>query len=110
MDVQQQTKPTTSPRTRRTALRPDLTPWLSPDVPRGYNTVLGYLAKTNPEALALIPDVVEDTKRDGLSLTSAAAHAGKRIYRVAAPPVVRERGFATVNAYPVALLRQRLGD
>lgn len=88
---------------------PDLTPWASPDVPRGYNTVLGYLAATNPEALALIEDPVEDTRRDGWGLTSAAAFAGRRIHRVEAPPVVRERGFPTVNAYPVALLRERFG-
>jgi hypothetical protein len=78
--------------------------------PPGYDTVLGYLVKRNPEALELIEDPAEDTKRDGFKLCHMAGQRGCRVVKVAAPPILQERGITEVNAYPISLLRLRLGD
>jgi hypothetical protein len=104
-----------------------LSHYMSPVPSRGWDTVLGYLAKNNPEALAIHYDHAEDTQRDGFWLTHkmkqkvaargiryrvwSCAAGGPRTtpLKVPAPAVLRERGIETVNAYPVCLLRERLG-
>lgn len=83
--------------------------YLSPNIPAGYDTVLGYLVKHNPEALALIQDPAVDTQRDGFWLTRRTRLYGKEPAKVTAPTVLRSQGIETVNAYPVELLELRLG-
>ena len=82
--------------------------FLSP-VPAGYDTVLGYLAKNDPQTLSLIEDVCEGTRRDGFWLANRAA--GQQI-SVPAPKALRDchKGIQYVNAYPLWLLARRLGQ
>ena len=82
--------------------------WISPDVPVGYNTIVGYLAENHPEVLDLMPCVVSGTIHDGYWLTHQANRAGLPVAKVAAPVPFREAGIDQINAYPVALLAKRL--
>ncbi|MER9605386.1 hypothetical protein [Mesorhizobium sp. M0243] len=84
-------------------------PYASPDVPAGYDTVLSYFAKTNPEALDLMGDPIADTQRDGFWLKHQASRRDIQIISVEAPAPLKEIGIETVNAYPLELLRERLG-
>jgi hypothetical protein len=76
-------------------------------LPEGYDTVLGYLAKTNPEALALMdwrdPDA---TLRDGWWLAHRCKHD---VRYVPAPDALRRLGIMRVRCYPVELLKLRFG-
>ncbi|MER8418759.1 hypothetical protein [Mesorhizobium sp. M1329] len=85
-------------------------PYTSPEVPAGYDTVLNYLARTNPEALDLMGDPVADTQRDGFWLKHQASRRDLQITSVEAPAPLKEVGIEMVNAYPIELLRERLGD
>jgi hypothetical protein len=82
---------------------------VSPDVPEGYDTVLGYLAKQHPEVLETFDySDPQATVRDGWFL---ARLAGKRLHAlliyVTAPPVLQARGIDSVRAYPINLLARR---
>lgn len=85
-------------------------PYASPGLPEGFNTVLGYLAEVNPEALDLMGDPVADTQRDGYWLKHQASRRDIQIVSVEAPAPLKDVGIETVNAYPIELLRKRLGD
>ncbi|PBB68123.1 hypothetical protein CK228_13515 [Mesorhizobium sp. WSM4312] len=85
-------------------------PYASPDLPVGFNTVLGYLAEVNPEALDLMGDPIADTQRDGYWLTHQASRRDIQIISVEAPAPLKAVGIEMVNAYPVELLRKRLGE
>lgn len=80
------------------------------DVPPGFDTVLGYLAKYHPDVLATF-DYAEPaaTQRDGFWLSHRTRERGLPPFTVEAPPVLREQGIMNVRAYPVALLAQRWG-
>jgi hypothetical protein len=87
-----------------------LADFMSGHLPQGYDTVMGYLARTNPESVALLPDFVDDTQRDGWWLVHRSRRRGVRVIKVQAPLVLRERGIEVVNAYSVDLLRERFDD
>lgn len=78
---------------------------LSPNVPEGFETVLGYLARNRPDLLDLgdwrDPGV---TALDGYWLTHRSQ---AQSCWVTAPPALEARGIRNVRAYPVALLAQR---
>lgn len=80
--------------------------YLSP-CPHGYETILGYLAKSDPELLAYLVERPEDTQRDGFKLTHWCRVEGLRVHKVEASPWLRRQGILTVNAYPVELLQRR---
>jgi hypothetical protein len=83
---------------------------VSPDVPEGYDTVLGYLAKHHPEALDLFDySVPEATQRDGYWLAHRVKERGLEPVHVAAPPILAAQGIFQVRAYPVDLLQRRWG-
>lgn len=83
-------------------------PWGSPDVPIGYNTVIGYLAETHPEMIDLMDDPISGTARDGYWLTHRASHRDLTVHKVVAPAPFKEMGIDLLNAYPVELLAERL--
>ncbi|MER8385279.1 hypothetical protein NKH14_07105 [Mesorhizobium sp. M1380] len=85
-------------------------PYSSQDVPAGYDTVLSYFARTNPEALDLMGDPIADTQRDGFWLTHQASRRDIQVISVEAPAPLKEIGIEKVNAYPLELLRERLGE
>lgn len=87
---------------------------ITPDVPQGYDTVLGYLAKYHPDVLDHVdyydPTV---TQRDGWKLshqvaTRALGGNWDCVY-VDAPPCLRLSNIERVRAYPVELLAKRWG-
>lgn len=84
-------------------------PYASPDVPEGWNTVLGYLAETNPEALALMDKDAEATLRDGYWLAARCKRLGIKPIKVTASTILLQQGVWQVNAYPLWLLTERLG-
>lgn len=79
----------------------------SPGLPRGYDTVLGYLAKYDPCTLALIDGEAEATQRDGWWLRHRCREAGLEVVKVAAPLFLKDQGVSQVNAYPEHLLAKR---
>ncbi|MEY9719252.1 hypothetical protein ABIA22_001742 [Sinorhizobium fredii] len=83
-------------------------PWMSPDVPKGYNTVVGFLAETHPEVLDLMDDPVSGTARDGYWLTHRANRTGRTVHKVDAPAPFKDMGIDELNAYPLDLLAERL--
>jgi hypothetical protein len=92
---------------------PGMSPgWLkrfTSECPEGWNTVLGYLASTNPEALFLMDPDAEATKRDGYWLINQCKKLGIEPVKVRAPAHLIEQGIFEVNAYPEWLLARRLG-
>lgn len=91
-----------------TSMTPSVDPYRSP-CPTGWDTVIGYLAETNPEALLLMDEDAEATLRDGYWLTNRCRRMGVNPIKVPAPGVLVKQGVFVVNAYPVELLKQRLG-
>jgi hypothetical protein len=76
-------------------------------VPRGYNTVLGYLATRAPHLLAFMDEDAEATLRDGYWLKRQAEREGHRVVKVPAPAHLVRQGIFEVNAYPEFLLDRR---
>lgn len=79
------------------------------EVPEGFDTVLGYLARNNPEALFLMGPDAEATARDGFWLTHRCKQRGIKPVKVEACAHLIEQGIFVVNAYPISLLEERLG-
>lgn len=75
--------------------------------PEGYDTILGYLAKHNPEALELIDKDPDATQRDGFWCMHRSRERGITVQKVAAPKFLAKFGIDEVNAYPIELLEER---
>lgn len=84
--------------------------YLSPDCPEGYETVVGYLARFNPWAIRCGLADPEATQRDGFWLKHRSSERGIAVVKVKAPAAFAADGIEHVNAYPVSLLQERLGD
>lgn len=84
-------------------------PYISPNVPKGYNTVLGYIEEGNPG----FPDEMfklnaSSFQRDERKMRAVASRRKIPICRVTAPIALQEQGVETVIAYPVNLIREVL--
>ena len=78
------------------------------DVPEGYDTVLGYLAKHHPDILDLIDRTDPDaTARDGWWLSHRCKDSVQQY--VLAPECLRAAGIKRVRLWPIALMAQRWG-
>lgn len=77
----------------------------------GFDTVLSYLAKTNPEVLDLMPNPVHDTIRDGMIIAAKARARRLPVVKVAACEHMKRRfpKARYVNAYPTHLLVEYFG-
>ena len=96
----QKPKPKFLPRDERMTL------YGSPDTPAGYDTVLGFLARSRDDRLSADP---ASTQHDGFWLASQCAKRGIQTVKVIAPHVLKEYNIFYVNSYPVALLKERFG-
>lgn len=77
--------------------------------PEGYDTVLGYTFRNNPEALDLMDPSPQSTVDDGFWLTHECRRRGVTPIKVTAPMVLQREGIIEVNAYPLHILARRLG-
>ena len=77
----------------------------------GFETVLSYLAKSNPEALDLMPNPVHETIKEGKIIASWARGRGLPIIKIEACQHMRKRfpKAEYVNAYPTHLLVEYFG-
>ncbi|RVP49997.1 hypothetical protein [Sinorhizobium medicae] len=85
-----------------------VSPWESPNVPAGYDTVVSFFSKYRPSAFDLLDDPIVGTLHDGFWLTHQCNKRRLKITRVEAPEALREAGIAEVNAYPLSLLAERM--
>jgi len=83
-------------------------PYASPDVPKGYDTVLGYFSKNMPSAFEMMDDPITGTLRDGHWLTHQAHRRDIPVHKVRAPEALQEIGIGEINAYPKWLLAERI--
>ncbi len=84
--------------------------FLSP-CPEGYDTILGYLAKHFPAQCSDMERPAAETVKDGKWLTAKARQYPARVIIVVpAPWVLEDIGVREVNAYPVDMLRDHLGE
>ncbi len=81
----------------------------SPDLPGGYDTVLGFVAR-HPDLSHLLTDNPHDTARDGVWCARVCAQRGLMTCKVPAPHVLRDRGINVVNAYPVGIIAERFDN
>jgi hypothetical protein len=77
------------------------------ECPKGYQTVLGFLATRRPHLLAFMDEDAEATLRDGYWLKRVATREGHPVVKVQAPPHLVRQGVFEVNAYPEILLYRR---
>jgi len=77
----------------------------------GFETVLSYLAKSNPEALDLMTNPVHETIADGMRVAAIARGRGLPIIKIEACQHIRKRfpKAEYVNAYPTHLLVEYFG-
>lgn len=81
---------------------------ITPNVPEGYDTILGYLAKHHADVLdQLTYSDPRVTVRDGYKLAHLARKANVPVIYVPAPECLSSQGFKTVRAYPLEILEQR---
>ncbi|MDX0455469.1 hypothetical protein GOC72_18615 [Sinorhizobium medicae] len=85
-----------------------LSPWQSPDVPTGFDTVIHFFATYRPTAFEMLDNPIADTKSDGFWCKHQAVRRGLTVLKVAAPEAFEEMGIAHVNAYPISLLAERM--
>jgi hypothetical protein len=78
-----------------------------PDVPEGYDTVLGHLARHHPDVLDQLDySDPEGTVRDGWKLAHLCTRANRAVIYVAAPACLQSHGIKKVRAYPISILEQ----
>lgn len=82
----------------------------SPDVPFGYDTIVGWVAKNRPEIIETMGTAAWLHSRDGLWLANQARKRGLKVHKVGAPPVLLDQGIEEVNAYPVELIAERFDE
>lgn len=81
------------------------------DIPvEGYDTVLGYLAKNQSEALEIMGEPVWNTRQDDFWLLARCHAHGLEPLEVDAPEAMRVFGYPKAYAYPIDLLEKRLED
>jgi hypothetical protein len=83
--------------------------YTSPNLPEGYDTVLGYLSRERPEIVDLMSDPIGDTLKDSFTLKADCVKDDATVETVDAPPALRERGIMQINAYPLEYLATRFG-
>lgn len=89
--------------------QPDYLALYKTPTPLGYDTILGFLAREQPEVLDLMSEPISDTVRDGFAMRNISKRAGVFAVKVAAPPGLIAAGITEVNAYSLELLRGRFG-
>lgn len=80
-------------------------PWQSPDVPRGFSTVVGRMAERDLlDGGSLIVPTAFSTQRDGFWCKNRS----HTFVKVEAPQKLRDMGIRTINAYPTHVVDDRI--
>src|SRR5690606_28289859 len=77
----------------------------SPNCPEGWDTFMGYLAKTEPLVAALMDRTADACEGDDQRMVEACRAAGVEPVMVLAPAWLVREGVFEAAAYPVDLLR-----
>ncbi|UWF59827.1 hypothetical protein [Brucella sp. 2716] len=83
-------------------------PYSSPNVPAGYQTVLGYMDEVNRPFLSGMKNPRNAFAADEVWLQEQANARGIPLPRVTAPACLQVHGVSESWAYPEDLLRERL--
>lgn len=85
--------------------------YISKRLPKGYDTILGYIAKNFPDRITTLGEeaMVASTLRDGFWCKHECRRRGLTPIKVIAPRAANEDGIEEVNAYPVEVLQARFG-
>jgi len=81
--------------------------YLSPYVPLGYDSVLGWLVKNDPLALSMLDETPDATVADGWWCCHRTKRLGMKPVKVPAPAFLVRMGIFQVNTYPVEVLAER---
>lgn len=80
-------------------------PWQSPDVPFGFQTVVGRMAERGLlDGGSLIVPTATSTQRDGFWCKARS----QSYCKVEAPQKLRDMGIREVNAYPISVVDDRI--
>ncbi len=82
-------------------------PYSSPDVPEGYQTVLGYMHEVNPDIFE-IADGRTAWAKDEAWIEKTAQARNLPVAQVEACGFLKGHGVAISKAYPRSLIRERL--
>lgn len=76
-----------------------------------YDTILGFLSKQDQFLIDMMEDPIKDTQRDGFWCMHRCRERGIQSIKVPAPKAVTDMypAIETINAYPIALLKERFG-
>lgn len=84
-------------------------PYTSPNVPEGYNTVYGYMETVNPGLLDVVRQPLKVAyNREQRALRALANRRKLPLCKVVAPLALQDEGVEAVIAYPINLLREVL--
>lgn len=83
--------------------------YISKRLPKGYDTILGYIAKNFPDRITTLGEeaMVASTLRDGFWCKNECRRRSLAPIKVKAPVAAAEDGIETVNAYPIEVLQAR---
>lgn len=79
---------------------------ISPDTPEGYETIAGWWATREVEALEMLSDPIATIFDDEEALITIADQRGILWKWCSAPPVFRRMGFAVSKSFPLELVQQ----
>jgi hypothetical protein len=82
--------------------------YLSPHLPTGFNTVIGHMASTNPEALMLMGEPVKSLYEDQRELDAICAARFIPTGLTIAPRALAAN-MPSLGVYPVSLLAAFVG-
>lgn len=93
-------------------ITPDVSPYVTPvdDMPAGYDTIIGWLAKNSPELLQQGFSDPRRTISDGNKVRALCRDHDRNWLRVPAPPAFQCDDIKEVNAYPVGIIAKHFGE
>lgn len=74
----------------------------------GYDTVLGYLAKNDPDEIDGMIDAVTDAIHLNRLCVLECKAQQRGFFRVQAPEVFQDAGIGTITAFPLSVLKKVL--
>lgn len=79
---------------------------ISPDTPEGYETIAGWWATREQDALDMLSDPIATIFDDEEALITIADQRGILWKWCSAPPALRRMGFTVSKSFPLELVQQ----